>query len=138
MRHVREKRAKRHHELDPELLRQPHDLGRKRPPAQVRLDPEEQDGVPLLTRELGVVEGVDGPVDAACDPVDERNVRAGGLEVVELLRIDVPEPAGRPGLGEVARSEGSTLRAVVPAAEGGDQDGVAKSGATLDAKVPGD
>jgi hypothetical protein len=48
-------------------------------------------------------------------------VRPDGLEVEELLRIDVPEPAGAPGAGEEAGRERGALSAVVPAPEGGDQ-----------------
>jgi hypothetical protein len=65
-------------------------------------------------------------------------MRARRLEVEELFRVEVGEPARFPGLGEEAQRERGALRAVVPAAEGGDQDGALEFGTPLDAEVPGD
>ncbi len=65
-------------------------------------------------------------------------MRAGRLEVVELLRVDVREAPRLPGLGEEARRERGTLRPVVPAAEGPDQHGMAKGRTPLDAEVAAD
>jgi hypothetical protein len=48
-----------------------------------------------------VVEGVLGPVDVPRLTIDERDVRAGRLEVEEVLRLDVGEPVRLPDLGEV-------------------------------------
>jgi hypothetical protein len=52
-----------------------------------------------------VVEDVLGPVDVPGDPVLEPDVRPDGLEVVELLRVDVREALGAPALREEARGE---------------------------------
>src|SRR5260370_826676 len=49
MRNVGQQSAERHDELDPELAGEADDEPRERPPAQVRLDAEEQDGVPSET-----------------------------------------------------------------------------------------
>jgi hypothetical protein len=68
-----------------------------------------------------VVEGVLGPFDVPCSPVDERDVRPGRLEVEKALRLDLCEAFGLPGLREVAACKRRTLAAVVPAAESGDQ-----------------
>jgi len=67
-----------------------------------------------------VVEDVLGPLDVPRLTVDERDVRAGGLEVEEVLRLDVREPVRLPDLGEVAARERGALAAVVPTAKGCD------------------
>ena len=64
-------------------------------------------------------------------------MRAGDLEVVELLRIDLGESRRLPRLREVARRERGALAAVVPAAERGHEDRVTEVGTIGDAKVVG-
>jgi hypothetical protein len=49
-----------------------------------------------------------------------------GLEVVELLRIDVGEALPAPALRQEAGRERRALRPVVPASERGDEDGPAQ------------
>ena len=88
--------------------------------------------------ERRVEEGRLGPVDAPRHAVDERHVRPRHLEVVELLRVDVGEALGGPGLREVAECERGALRPVVPAAEGGDQHRTLELGPLLDAEVSSD
>jgi hypothetical protein len=63
---------------------------------------------------------------------------ADGLEVEELLGIDVREASRLPRLRQVAGRERGALSAVVPAPEGGDEDGSAQFGAALDSKVLAD
>jgi hypothetical protein len=120
VRDIGEERAERNHELHSEILGQVGDLSGKRPPAGVRLDPQEEHGIALDSRDRRVVEDVLGPVDVPGDAVLEADVRPDGLEVVELLRIDVREALRAPALREEARRERGALRAVVPAAERGD------------------
>ena len=71
MRHVREQRAERDHQLDAEVAREVDDHAGERPPAQVGLDPEQQDRVAFQTRDRGMVEGVLGPVDVTRLSLDE-------------------------------------------------------------------
>jgi hypothetical protein len=70
--------------------------------------------------------------------VDERNVRTGGLEVEEVLRLDVGEAVGFPDLGEVAACERGALAAVVPAAKCRDQNRLAQARSSDDAKFVSD
>ena len=102
MRNVGEERAERDDELDAEVGRELGDERRERPPANVRLDAEQQHRVAVGARNLRVVEGVVGPVDLAGDAVDERDVRPRRLEVEELLGVDVREPGRLPVAREKA------------------------------------
>ena len=138
MRDIREQGAERDDELDVEVVREPDDLVRERAPAEIWLDSEQKHRVALEARHLGVVEGCLGPVDPPSDAVLESDLGTRGLEVEELLGVDVGEAAGVPRLREEARRERCALRAVVPAAEGCDEDGAAKSRAALDAEMRGD
>jgi hypothetical protein len=135
MRYVGEKRAERHDELDPEVAREADDLVRERAPAKIRLEAEHEHGVPLRLGDVRVVERGLGPDDLARDPALERDVRAGCLEIEELFRIDVGETPCLPRLREEAGGERGTLRSVVPASEGGDEDGAAQRRSALDADV---
>ena len=110
VRHVGEQRAERDHQLDAELLREPDDEVRERAPAQVRLDPEQEHDVAVETLRPRVVEARLGPVDPARQPVLERHVRPGRLEVEEVLRDRPPRSAPRP-----RSSPGSRPRAKLPA-----------------------
>jgi hypothetical protein len=85
-----------------------------------------------------VVEGVLRPFDVPRLTVDERNVRAGGLEVEEVLRLDVGEPVRFPDLGEVAARERGPLAAVVPTAKCCDQNRLTQAGPSNDAKFVSD
>lgn len=57
------------------------------------------------------------------------------LEVEELLGIDVGETPRLPRLRKKAGGEGGTLRSVVPASEGGDEDGPPQRRSALDTDV---
>ena len=105
MRDVREQRPERDHHLDTELPSEVDDHAGECLPAEVRLDPEQQNGVAIEIRNRGVVEGILRPVDVSRLAVDEGDVRAGRLEVEEVLRLDVGEPVRVPDLGEVATRE---------------------------------
>jgi hypothetical protein len=70
--------------------------------------------------------------------VDERDVRAGGLEVEEVLRLDVGEAIRFPDLGEIAACKRGALAAVVPAAKCCDQNRLAQAGPSDDAKFVSD
>jgi hypothetical protein len=70
--------------------------------------------------------------------VDERDVRTGGLEVEEVLRLDVCKPVRVPDLGEVAACERGALAAVVPTAKCCDQNRLAQAGPSDDAKFVSD
>jgi hypothetical protein len=135
VRDVGEERAERHDELDAEVTGEVDDLVRERPPAEVGLEAEHEHGVPFRLGNGGVVEGGLRPDDLASDPALQRDVRARCLEVEELLRIDVGETPCLPRLREEAGGERGTLRSVVPASEGGDEDGAAQRRSALDADV---
>jgi hypothetical protein len=117
VRDVSEQRAERNHELDAELLREGRDEPGEGPPAEVGLDPEQEDRVAVEPGDRRVVEGVVRPVDPARLALDQGDVRARRLEVEEALRLDLGEPRGLPRLREVAAGERGALAAVVPAAE---------------------
>ena len=138
MRDVGEEGTERDQELDVERARELDDLVREGSPADVRLDADENDDVALEVGKLRVEEDGLRPVDAPRDAVDERDVRPRRLEIEELLGIDVREPTRAPGLREEARRKRRALRSVVPAPEGGDEDGTAKRRPPFDAEVVGD
>jgi hypothetical protein len=70
--------------------------------------------------------------------VDERDVWTGGLEVEEVLRLDVGEAVRFPDLGEVAARERGALAAIVPATKCCDQNRLAQAGPSDDAKFVSD
>ena len=96
VRHVREQRAERDQQLDPEVAREADDELGERAPAQVRLDPEQQHDVAVEALRPRVVEGRLRPVDPAAQALLERDVRTGRLEVEEVLRDRRPRSAPRP------------------------------------------
>jgi hypothetical protein len=138
VRHVREERAERDHELDAELARQLDDLVAEGAPAQVRLDAEHEHRVALRAGDGRVVEDRVRPVDPARDALFECDMRPRRLEVVELFRIDVGEAPCLPRLGEEAGRQRSALSPVVPAPESPHEHGAAKGRAPLDAEMAAD
>ena len=138
MRHVGEQRAEGDHHLDAEIPREVDDHPREGLPAEVRLDAEQQDDVAVEAGNRRVVEGGLRPLDVAGLPLDERDVRAGRLEVEEVLGLDLREALRLPDLGEVAARQRRALAAVVPAAEGGDQNRLAQVRPVGDAKFVSD
>ena len=138
VRHVGEERSERDDELHVELPCELHDLVAKGAPPEVGLDAEHEHGIAVGSRNGSVVEDRVGPVDPARDPVLERDVRTRGLEVVELLGVDVREAPRLPRLGEEARRERGALRAVVPAPKSPHEHGAAKGRAPLDAEMATD
>src|SRR5215210_2395701 len=138
MRNVGEKRPEGHEQLDAEVAGEGDDLLAERPPTRIRLDPEHEDGVAVRLRDGRVVEGRLRPVDSARHTLLEANLRPHRLEVEELLGIELGEAARVPALGEEAGGQRGALGTVVPAPEGGDENGAAEAGAALDAEMPGD
>ena len=138
MRDVGEQRAERDDHRGAELGREAGDELRERPPAQARLGSEEQHGIARLA--------VLRLVTRACwnefsgqsiwrSTLDERDVRARHLEVEEELGVDLGELLGAPGAGEERGRERGALAAVVPAAEGADQDRAVELRPLLDPKL---
>jgi hypothetical protein len=138
VRHVGEQRSERDHHLDPELAGKVDDHAGEGLPAEVRLDPEQDDRIAIDPGNGRVVEGVLRPFDVPRLTVDQRDVRTGGLEVEEVLRFDVGEAIRFPDLGEVATGEGGALAAVVPAAKCCDQNRLAQAGPSDDAEFVSD
>ena len=126
MRDIREQRPERDHHLDTELPSKIDDHAGEGLPAEVRLDSEQENGVAIEIRNRGVVEGILRPVDVSRLAVDEGDVRAGRLEVVEILGLDLGEAIRLPDLGEIAACKRRALTSVVPAAECGDQNRLAQ------------
>jgi hypothetical protein len=122
VRDVRQERAQRDRELDLQIAGEVGDQLRERPPAVVRLDPDEDDGVAVGARNAGSEERVLRPLDLPRVRLVQRDERTSGLEVDEELGVDLRELLGLPGAGEVAGGERRRLAAVVPAPECGDQD----------------
>ena len=123
MRHVGEQRPERDDELDAEIVREVGDEVGERPPAIVRLDAHEHDRIAVRPGNAGSEERVLRPFDPPGLSLVERHMRASRLEVDEELGIDVRELLRLPQACEVARRERGRLPAVVPPAEGADQDG---------------
>ena len=99
------------------------DEGGEGSPAQVGLGAEAEDEVvgsvlPLAGGEVG-----GGPLDLAVDAVAEEDVGAVLGEDEELVGVDLGEALAAGLAAEVAHGPGGGLGAVVPAAEGEDQDG---------------
>ena len=67
-------------------------------------------------------------LELARQPFLERHVRAHGLEVVEVLRLDLGELLRAPLPREIAGSERRSLPPVVPAAKRGNHDGAPQVG----------
>src|SRR6266851_2070176 len=138
MRDVREQGSERDHHLDTELAGKVDDHVGEGLPAEVRLDPEEQYGVAIEIWDRRVVESIFRPVDVPRLAVDEGDVRAGRLEVEEVLRLDVGEAVRIPDLGEVAARERGALAAVVPTAKSSDQNRCAQGGPVENAEFVSD
>ena len=128
VRHVGEERTEGHDELDPEIAREPdHELG-ERPPAVVRLDPQQDHSVAVGSGNRRVEERVLRPLDPAGQPLVERHRGPHGLEVDEPLRVDVREALPVPLLHQVAGRDGSRLAPVVPSPEGRHHHGLPQRG----------
>src|SRR5262249_5201956 len=100
----------------------------ERPPAQVRLDAEQEHCVLAHPRRPRMEEDRLRPVDPPRVPVLEPDLGSRRLEVEEALRVDLREPLRVPGLREIARRERRPLAAVVPPADGGIKDGAVEGG----------
>src|SRR6266536_5649104 len=105
MRYVGEQRPECDHELDAQLLREAGDEAGEGPPAEIRLDAQQEHGIALETRNRRVVEGVVRPVDPPRVSLDQGDVRAGGLEVEESLLLDLGEARRLQGLGQISTCE---------------------------------
>src|SRR5207249_3567523 len=91
-------------------------------------DAEKDSGVLVEARDRRMEERVLRPLELPCQPFLEGDLRAYGLEVVKVLRVDLRERLRAPLPREVAAAERRPLTAVVPAAEGGDENGAAELG----------
>ena len=129
VRDVGEERSERDDELDAELAGEADDELVERAPPVVRLDAEQDHRIAVGARDRGGVEHGLGPLDLPRQSFVERDGRSRGLEVDEPLRVDLGEPPRIPGAHERAAGERRSLAAVVPAAEGGDQNGAPRASA---------
>jgi hypothetical protein len=95
-------------------------------PAQGRFRAEHQDHV--AARGAGAPRADGGPHDGASLLGGEADVRAHGGEVGELLRVDLGQRLGLPGLDHVAHAVAGGVGRVVPAGEGRDDHGALQRG----------
>ena len=91
--------------LGAEFLREANDDVGECAPAEVRLDAEQQHDVVVEPGRAAVVEDRRRPVDAAGHAFLQSDVRTGGLEVEEVLRVDLGETLSTPELREVTGGE---------------------------------
>ena len=92
VRDVGEQRPEGDHELRPERLGELDDHLAERAPLERRLVPDEQHEVARGAGDPRLVQLDLGPHDLAGVPVDQLDLRARALEVVELLGVDRREP----------------------------------------------
>jgi hypothetical protein len=86
--HVRHQRAQRDDHLDAQLLGGGDDRVGEGAPAEVGLDPAQQDEIPLRGGDAHRQQRVGGPVDRARLAIDQADRGPVDLEVVEVLRVD--------------------------------------------------
>ena len=121
VRDVGQQRAEQHGHLHAERLGQVDDGLGERAPAERGLGAGEQDQVARGARDADGVDLELGPVDRARDAVLEAHHRARGLEVDELLGVDLREGLGAEAAGDEGQGGGRGLARVVPALERADQ-----------------
>ena len=97
-------------------------------PADVRLDPAEQDEIALRGGHADRQQRVRGPVDLARLALDQADRGPVDLEVVELLRVDPGDDLRVERGGDRLQRRGGRAGGVVPAGEGADQGRRAKLG----------
>jgi hypothetical protein len=118
VRHVGQQRAERHDELDAQRVAQVEDLAAEALPAEGRLGALQEHEVARGARHPGGVDLHVGPVDRAGAPVEQPDLRPGGLEVEELLGIDAREAHRAERRADELERGGGGVAGVVPAREG--------------------
>jgi hypothetical protein len=126
VRHVGQQRAEREDQRRVEPLGDADHLLGEQAPAQGGLRAEQEDDV--AAGGAGAPRADGGPHDGATLIGGEADVRAHGGEVGELLRVDLGERLGLPGLDQVAHAVAGGVGGVVPAGEGGDDHGALQRG----------
>ena len=121
VRHVGQQRAEQDRHLHAERLGEVDDGLGERAPAERRLGAGEQDQVARRARDPHGVDLELRPVDRARDAVLQAHHRARGLEVDELLGVDLRERLGAEAAGDERQRGRRRLAGVVPALEGADQ-----------------
>ena len=114
------------------------DLGERRAvgaPPQLGLGADDEEDVLLGAGDRAGVDLGGGPDDLPEAVVVQADLRARGGEVVELLGVDLGHEVGVPAVDEVARRRGGGVAGVVPALEGGDDDGLLQRGTGRPADV---
>ena len=117
--------------VTPSRLASVEQLGRVGAPAGRGLDPLDEDDVTLEGRARRDEYPRGRPDDPALT-LGQHRARAVDLEVVVVLRVQLEGHLGVPGAGQVSDGLGRGLAGVVPALEGGQQDGVTQGRHALD------
>ena len=130
VRHIGQQRPEGHDEPRLEVLGDAEHVPAERRPAEVRLDPLEDDHVGVAAGHATGRETVRGPGEVPPAVVVEVHERAGDGEVEELLGVQLGEGGGAPLLHQVLGRAGGGVAGVVPAAEGGEHHG------PLEARAP--
>lgn len=127
VRGVGEQRAQQHDVADLQLQHQPDQLAAERPPPHVRLDPVHQDDV-LAVRQPRPRHPGGGPGDAAGLAVAHLHDRAGDLEVVVVVRIELGDGHRLPGRLRWAITPLAASPGVVPPSKAATSTGSTSSG----------
>ena len=111
-----------------EVLDQPEQLAAEPAPAHVRLDAADEHEVEVGAGRAAVGQPGRRPGDPPGDAVDQRHRRPVDLEVVVVVGIDLGQRLGVPDQLEMLDRARRRVAGVVPALEGGDDDGVGELG----------
>ena len=122
VRDVSDQSSERHHHLDAEHLGGIGDAIGKGPPAQVGLGAGEQHKVALGARRSGGEQDVARPLDLAALSLGQRDRRPVGLEVEELLGVDLGDHVRIERFRRCGQCGGGGACGVVPARESTDED----------------
>ena len=114
--------AERDDHLDAEAIRDLGDPVRESPPLQVRFGSGEEEKIAYRAFGGGGEEHVSGPLNLARLALSQVDRRPVGLEVEELLWIDLCDHLGVQRFGGSGEGGGRRTRRIVPPGEGADQD----------------
>ena len=123
VRHLGQQRAEGEAEAGAVALGDLGELGAVGAPAQLRLGADDHEHVLVAAGDRAGVDLGGRPDDLAQTVVVESHLGSGGGEVVELLGVDVGHLVEVPAVDEVAGRGAGGVARVVPALEGGDDDG---------------
>src|SRR5262249_13885424 len=118
VRHVGKECAQRYHHLHAKRFREVDQVRAEGTPAQRGLDALNEHKIAGGSRRASLEDLDGGPHDLARAALAEPDAGTVGLEVVELLRVDLREAGGSERGGEERGCAGGGVSSVVPAPEG--------------------